>query len=78
MHGEERGAEQMIDVDAKRMSPSQRVPVMEALWESMCYEEDEIDSPDWHEDVLEDRRAKITGGEARFITLKQLRDQLGR
>lgn len=65
-------------VDAKKMSPSQRVLAMEALWESMCHDGDDIKSPGWHEDILVARKARIAGGEVRFFTLKQLREQLGR
>jgi hypothetical protein len=63
----------MSQVDAKNMTPSQRVLAMEALWESMCHEGDEPESPDWHEDLLRRRRAGIAAGETRFLTLEQLR-----
>jgi hypothetical protein len=68
----------MSEVDAKNMTPSQRVLAMEALWESMCREEDEPESPGWHEQVLAERRERIASGEARFVTLEQLRESLGR
>jgi len=65
-------------VDAKNMTPSQRVLAMEALWESMCHEGTEIGSPDWHEDILDVRRSRIAAGETGFLTLEQLREQLGK
>jgi hypothetical protein len=65
-------------VDVKKMTPSQRVLAMEALWESMCQEADDIESPDWHEQVLGARRSKISEGKAGFVTLQQLREHLGR
>jgi hypothetical protein len=64
--------------DTKKMSPGRKVLAMEALWESMCQEEEEPESPDWHEASLERRRARIAAGEARFVTLEQLRERLGR
>ena len=33
----------------------------------------EIDSPDWHKDVLAERKAKIGDGTANFISLDALR-----
>jgi hypothetical protein len=65
-------------LDTKNMSPSQKVLAMEALWESMCQEGEEPVSPDWHGESLERRRARIAAGEARFVTLEQLRERLGR
>jgi hypothetical protein len=65
-------------VDAKNMTPSQRVLAMEALWESMCKEGNEVESPDWHKDILDERRSRIAAGKTGFVTLKQLREQLGR
>ncbi len=68
----------MSVLDTKNMSPGQKVLAMEALWDSMCRGGEEPESPDWHRDSLEKRRARIAAGEARFVTLEQLRERLGR
>jgi hypothetical protein len=68
----------MTFVDAKRMSPSERVLAMEALWESMCQDDPEPSSPEWHEAVLEQRRRKAEVSEGGFVTLQQLRQKLGK
>ncbi len=65
-------------VDAKSMTPSQRVLAMEALWDSMCQEEAEMPSPDWHDEILAGRRKKLAEGKAGFVTLERLKDQIGR
>jgi hypothetical protein len=36
-------------------------------------EEAEIESPDWHRDVLEERKQEIESGKAEFISLHNLR-----
>lgn len=56
-----------------RMSKIERLQTMEALWDSLIHESTEIDSPEWHQDVLSDRREKIKGGEARFMTIDELK-----
>lgn len=68
----------MGTLDTKSMSPSQKVLAMEALWDSMCRDGDEPESPDWHEEVLAARRAATASGEARFMTLVELREHLER
>ena len=51
---------------------------LEALWESMCGEETGPQSPGWHEAILERRRKNIAAGDTGFMSLKQLRERLGR
>ena len=59
--------------EIKKMSRAERLKVMEALWDSLVEEEAEIESPDWHRDVLEERKRKIESGKAEFISLEKLR-----
>ncbi len=59
--------------DIKKMSTSERLQAMEALWDSFLYENEEIESPVWHEQILEERKSKIANGKAKFISLEELK-----
>ena len=59
--------------EIKKMSRIERLQVMEALWDSLIDEESEIESPEWHQDILEERKRKMESGEAEFISLEKLR-----
>ena len=59
--------------DIKKMSTTERLQSMEALWDSLLYEDGEIESPHWHEKILENRKAKIKSGDAKFISLAELK-----
>lgn len=59
--------------EIKKMSVTQRLQAMEALWDSFADEDIEIDSPQWHGDILTQRKAKIDAGQAIFLTLDQLK-----
>ena len=59
--------------DIKKMSRSERLAAIEALWESLLDEEAQIESPDWHRDVLEQRRQRIESSQAEFISLAKLK-----
>jgi len=59
--------------DIKKMSRTERLAALEALWDSLLDEESQIESPQWHRDVLEERRKKIENGQAEFISLAKLR-----
>ena len=68
-----RGRNKMNIQEIKKMSRIERVQTMEALWDSLIDEESEVESPEWHQDILEERKRKIESGEAEFISLKELR-----
>jgi putative addiction module component (TIGR02574 family) len=59
--------------EIEKMSRAERLQVMEALWESLVEEEAHVESPEWHRDVLEERKRKIESGTAEFISLDKLR-----
>lgn len=63
----------MTITEIKKMSIIERLQAMEELWDSLCHEENEIESPEWHKDILESRRKKLNKREAEFIALEDLK-----
>ncbi len=59
--------------EIKKMSIIERLQAMEALWDSLLHEESQIESPECHRDILEERRKKIENGKAEFISLEELK-----
>ena len=59
--------------DIKKMSTVERLQTMEALWDSLLYENEKIESPEWHEKILKERKTKIKSGKAKFISLSKLK-----
>jgi hypothetical protein len=49
---------------------------MEALWDVLCHEKPQPESPDWHGDILAERRRKIESGEARFISFEEAKRKI--
>lgn len=62
----------MPTLEVEKMSVSERIQAMEVLWESLIRHNAEIDSPQWHYDILDQRERKIDSGEAEFISLEDL------
>ncbi len=60
-------------IDIKKMSTIERLQAMEALWDSLLYEDTEIESPEWHRDILDERIAKVESGKANFISLEKMK-----
>ncbi len=63
----------MTITEIKKMPILERLQAMEELWDSLRHEENEIDSPEWHKEILESRRRKIEKGDAEFISLEDLK-----
>ncbi len=67
----------MLSLDQiEKMSTAERLQAMEQLWDAVRRQAVEVPSPDWHRDVLAKRRTRAEQGEARFLTLDQLRTRL--
>ena len=55
-----------IDVPINAISAAEKLKLMEALWQSLARSPTDIPSPDWHGDVLEQRRQAVREGRAVF------------
>jgi hypothetical protein len=64
--------------EVSRLSKAERLEAMEWLWASLSKEQQEIESPEWHGEVLAARKAKVDSGEARFLSIAQLKKRLRR
>ncbi len=53
----------------EEMTPGQRVELMEELWRVMSRRPEEVEMPDWHLRVLEERELAVANGEDEFIDL---------
>ena len=60
--------------EIKEMSTIERIQAMEILWDALCHEETEIESPAWHEKILKERKDRLKSGKTKFITLELLKD----
>ena len=63
----------MDTIEIKKMSVIERLQAMETLWDSLVDEGSEIESPQWHREILEERKRKIENGKAEFISLEELK-----
>ena len=68
----------MTDIEISKMSKIERLQTMEAIWDSLIHEASEIESPEWHQDILSNRKGKIEEGKAEFISVDELKSKHGR
>ena len=49
------------------MTVTEKLQLMETLWDDLRRNADSLESPVWHREVLEERERRIVSGESKFI-----------
>lgn len=62
--------------EVKNLPIEKRMLLMEQIWDTLCHEEEEIESPSWHEDILNERMQLVKSGKAKFLSIQELKDKL--
>lgn len=50
--------------------------VMELLWEELSSTEDNVETPEWHKEILDHRERLIAEGKARFIDWEKAKEEI--
>jgi hypothetical protein len=69
-----------FELDIEKMTLEEKLRAMEALWTDLSRNEENIQSPPWHEQVLKEREEEVKSGQAEFESWedakRELRDRL--
>jgi putative addiction module component (TIGR02574 family) len=67
----------MIALDEIRKMPlHEKLLVMEAIWDEISREQEKLDVPQWHKDLLDERERLIAEGKAKFIDWEDAKKQI--
>ncbi len=66
----------MAMLSIKQMSWAEKLQAMEELWESLSRDEDLLESPPWHADVLEETRQNYVAGREEPIDWEAAKQEL--
>jgi hypothetical protein len=55
-----------VNVPLHELSVEEKLQLMEAIWVDLSGEPDRVESPGWHQKVLEETERKVAAGEAGF------------
>jgi hypothetical protein len=61
-----------------KMTVEEKLQVMEAIWEDLTRNDEQFESPAWHEAALEERRAQEARGETSYIDWERAKEALRR
>jgi putative addiction module component (TIGR02574 family) len=65
-----------VTLDLKQMSRPEKVRLMEEIWQDLSADEQEVESPSWHGEIIAERIAKVEEGKATFLSLEELKARL--
>ncbi len=67
----------MITVpEIKQMSRAEKLQLMEAIWADLAQSETEVESPDWHAEVLTETETRVAAGKERIADWKLAKKEL--
>jgi hypothetical protein len=55
-----------MNLALKEMTLEEKLAAMELLWDDLARSPESIESPEWHKDILDERRQRVAEGKARF------------
>ncbi len=56
-----------VEIELDRMTLPEKLELMETLWEHLTRRPDQLASPAWHKEVLEECTRKAESGEEKFV-----------
>lgn len=53
-----------VGIEIEKLSVAEKVQLLESVWESLCAHPGDVQSPEWHREVLDERRRRLKDGQA--------------
>ncbi|MDA9778813.1 addiction module protein [Rubripirellula sp.] len=66
------------DISVESLSLGEKLQLMESLWTSLCDKSTDIQSPQWHQDILSERRRQLEAGDAKVSSWNDAKARLSK
>jgi hypothetical protein len=66
----------MSALEIQQMPRSEKLKLMEILWADLSRDEEELESPAWHADVLRETVERVARGEEKVLDWEQAKAEL--
>lgn len=60
----------------RKLPLHEKLEIMEAIWEDLSAEPDQVEIPDWHKEILEERATMVCEGKAEFYDWETVKRRL--
>jgi putative addiction module component (TIGR02574 family) len=65
-----------IDISVDALNTSEKLALMERLWEALSQRPADVPSPKWHGDVLTERITAVRDGRSKFVDWDEAKERL--
>ncbi len=66
----------MNTLSLNSMSIEEKIQTMEAIWDDLCKNPESLQSPSWHESILEERAKMIVDNKDVFVDWENAKDDI--
>lgn len=63
-------------ITTENLSRSEKLRIIEQLWDELSRDPSSVESPAWHADALREAETLVANGEARFLDWEQAKARL--
>jgi hypothetical protein len=63
-------------IEIKHLSREEKLKVMEAIWEDLSHEEEQVESPDWHKKALQETELLLSSGQEKIVDWQEAKKDL--
>ena len=65
-----------VDLALSKLTLAQKLDLMEAIWDDLARHEKTLESPPWHEQILNDRDEALAAGKATVSDWEEAKDRI--
>ncbi len=63
-------------IEIRRLSREEKLRVMEAIWEDLLTDEEQIESPDWHQKALQETENRLSSRQEKILYWQDAKREL--
>ena len=65
-----------VTLPLDEMTTKEKLEAMELLWQDLAGSPEALESPDWHREILNERRQRVADGTARFLDWEKAKAEI--
>jgi hypothetical protein len=63
-------------IETGRLSREEKLRVMEAIWEDLSRDAEQVESPDWHREALDETEGQLKAGQESVVNWPEAKKEL--
>ena len=64
------------NIEIGHLSREEKLRIMEAIWEDLSQEAEQVESPDWHHEVLDETERRFKAGQESVVDWPEAKKEL--